>query len=51
MSDVDSGHTQVVIRVTDEEHCLGIEFVGKQELGEDGLGSVRNREYIQLQIP
>lgn len=50
LGDVDIGHAQIIIRITDEQNGLGIELIGEKELGEYGLGLVRNREKVKIQI-
>jgi hypothetical protein len=37
LSDVDPCLAEIIIRIPEEENGLGVEFVGKQNLGEDSL--------------
>ena len=40
-----------VVRVAKEEDGLGVELVRKEELGEDRVRRLRNREAVELRVP
>ena len=51
LGDIDIGHSQIVVRIPDEQHGLGIKLIGEKELGEYRLGLIRDREKVKGRIP
>ena len=50
LQDVDSGISEIIIRIPDEQYRLWIHLIGKQKLGEKGVVFGKNGECIKIGI-